>query len=49
MLKNEIFNIIGDKIIHISEFIIAKIKGKVRGNNGHPEITEDIFLLYTKL
>lgn len=44
VLPKDIALTIGDNRIHISEFIIAKIKGLIVGNNGHPEITEDIFI-----
>ncbi len=29
-----------DGKIHISEFVLAKIKGKIKGFSGHPEITD---------
>lgn len=35
--------LIGDDRIHISEFIIAKIKGLIPKLDGHPEITDEIF------
>lgn len=44
ILPKEIAKIVGDNEIHISEFIIAKIKGLINGNNGHPKITDDIFI-----
>jgi hypothetical protein len=42
ILGLEISEIIGDDCIHISEFIIAKIKGRISQFNGHPEITDEI-------
>ena len=44
ILRPEISDIIGDTHIHISEFIIAKIQGKIKGRKGHPEITDEIFI-----
>ncbi len=44
MVNENISNIIGDDCIHVSEFIVAKIKGKIIEHNGHPEVTDDIFL-----
>ena len=44
ILRPTISDIIGDNEIYISEFIVAKIRGKTRGNAGHPEITDEIFL-----
>ena len=35
--------LIGDNHVHISEFIIAKVKGLVHGFSGHTEITDEIF------
>ena len=35
--------VIGDNKIYISEFIIAKVKGKIKELGGHPEITDEIF------
>ncbi len=43
-VDEDISVIIGDHSIHISEFIIAKVKGKSVGLVGHPEITDEIFL-----
>ena len=34
---------IGDDRVHISEFIIAKVKGLIPTLGGHPEITDEIF------
>ncbi len=47
VLDRAIFDAIGDDSIHVSEFIIAKIKGRIRGNIGHPEITDEIFIRIT--
>jgi hypothetical protein len=44
ILPKEITQVIGDYRIHISEFIIAKVKGRIEGFVGHPQITEDVFL-----
>jgi hypothetical protein len=43
VLESGISRIIGDDHVHISEFIVAKIKGLIPGLDGHPEITDDIF------
>lgn len=43
-LSDNISLVIGDEKIYISEFIIAKIKGFIRNNEGHPEIDDSIFL-----
>lgn len=39
-----ISNIIKSDKIYLSEFIIAKVKGRIYGQNGHPEITDKMFL-----
>jgi hypothetical protein len=44
VLPNSIAGIIGDDKIYLSEFIIAKIKGKIEGYEGHPKITDEVFL-----
>lgn len=44
VLNDELSDILGDRIVYISEFIIAKIKGKIPKLNGHPEITDEMFL-----
>jgi hypothetical protein len=44
MLRSEIASVIGDTFIHISEFIIAKIQGRIKDNVGHPEITDEILV-----
>lgn len=44
MLCPEIASIIGDNYVHISEFIIAKIRGRIANNAGHPEITDEILV-----
>src|SRR5882724_4357709 len=44
VLPLKISNIVGDDIIHISEFVIAKVQGRMGFNKGHPEITREIFL-----
>ncbi len=43
-LPEEISCIIGDDKIHLSEFIVAKVRGFIKDKVGHPEITDDIFL-----
>ena len=43
MLGPELAEKIGDNRVHISEFIIAKVKGLIPTLGGHPEITDDIF------
>lgn len=43
ILPETIAKIIGDNQIYLSEFIIAKVKGKLEEFDGHPEITDDIF------
>lgn len=45
---NDIARIVGDTHIYISEFIIAKVKGKIGNLGGHPEITDEIFLQIPK-
>ena len=44
VLGSDISRIIGDDRVHISEFIVAKINGRIPQFNGHPEITDDILL-----
>ena len=39
-----IANIIKSNRIYLSEFIITKVKGRIKGLNGHPKITDSIFL-----
>ncbi len=39
-----IANVIKSNRIYLSEFIIAKVKGLIIGINGHPEITDNLFL-----
>ena len=43
IIRPEIAGCIGDNRVHISEFIIAKVKGRISGFNGHPEIIDAIF------
>ncbi len=43
-LPNAIASVIGSKEIYISEFIIAKIKGKIRNLPNHPEISDEVLL-----
>ncbi len=38
-----IANIIKSNRIYLSEFVIAKVKGLIKTNEGHPEITDKIF------
>lgn len=49
ILNKNLSEIIGDNIVYLSEFVIAKIKGKVPELNSHVEITDDIFLLLPTL
>lgn len=42
MLNSQISSIIGDDVVYISEFVIAKVKGKISELNSHPEITDEI-------
>lgn len=42
-LPQNIADIVGDDEVNISEFIMAKIKGKIRGFKNHLEITDKIF------
>ena len=44
VLNKEISEIVGDRFVHISEFVIAKIKGLIPELDGHKEITDQIFL-----
>jgi hypothetical protein len=44
LLRPEISCLIGDAQIHISEFIIAKVKGLIPAFIGHPEISDAMFL-----
>lgn len=44
VITGHISNIIGDNVIYLSEFVIAKIKGKIPELNGHPEITDKIII-----
>ena len=48
-LNKEISDIVGDQLVHISEFVIAKIKGLIPELDGHKEITNDLFLKLPKL
>lgn len=48
VLSKKIGGIIGDRLVHVSEFVIAKIKGLIPELDGHPEITNDIFLRIPK-
>lgn len=43
ILGPEIADRIGDDRVHISEFVIAKVKGLIPVLDGHPEITDDMF------
>jgi hypothetical protein len=42
ILPNNIAAIIGDNKVHISEFVMAKIKGRIKGYKGHPKITDEV-------
>ena len=44
ILNKNISHIIGDSIIHISEFVLAKVKGMISELNYHPEITDNILI-----
>lgn len=44
LLPHDIAIIIGDSSVYLSEFIIAKIKGKIKEKIGHPEITDELLL-----
>ena len=44
ILNERISLLIRDTVIHLSEFVIAKVKGKIPALNYHPEITDDIFI-----
>jgi hypothetical protein len=43
ILDSRLAKLIGDDYVHISEFVIAKVKGLIHGFNGHSEITDQIF------
>lgn len=43
LLNDSVSTIIKDNYVCISEFILAKVQGKIGNNNGHPEITKQIF------
>jgi hypothetical protein len=43
VLNEEISGIVCDQLVHISEFVIAKIKGLIPELDGHKEITDYIF------
>jgi hypothetical protein len=49
ILNEEIANIVGDRFVHISKFVIAKIKGLIPELDGHKEITDELFLKLPKL
>jgi len=49
VLNKEIGDIVGDRFVHISEFVIAKIKGLIPELDGHKEITDDLFIKLPKL
>lgn len=44
-LPSLISNILGSNEIYLSEFVIAKVKGRITKLNNHPEITDDIFIM----
>jgi hypothetical protein len=48
VLNIEISDIIGDRLVHISEFVIAKIKGLIPELDGHPEINNSVFIKIPK-
>ena len=43
-VDEKISEIVGDNRIYISEFIIAKVKGRIKGFAGHTKITDEILL-----
>ena len=43
-LPPDVSDLVEDTVVHISEFIIAKVQGKIGFNKGHPEITPEILL-----
>ena len=43
-VDEDISDIIGDNRIYISEFIISKVKGRIKGFAGHTKITDEILL-----
>jgi hypothetical protein len=45
ILPSPIANIIKSKNIYLSEFVVAKVKGKILGFDGHPEITDEMFVM----
>lgn len=49
LLPEMIAKIIGSSKIYLSEFIVAKVKGRIKGFNGHPEITNDVFINYHRI
>jgi len=44
ILPTRIARIICTRKIYISEFVVAKIKGKIQGFEGHPKITDELIL-----
>ena len=42
ILPDTIAEVIGSYHIYISEFIIAKVKGKIKVYKGHPKITDEV-------
>ncbi len=46
-LPEPLADIVGDGKIYISEFVVAKVMGKIQGVNSHPEITREILLRVT--
>jgi hypothetical protein len=49
VLEERIGSIIGDSFIHISEFVVAKVKGLLPELDGHKEITDELFLRLPEL
>ena len=48
VLNAEIGDIVGDRLVHISEFVVVKIKGLIPELDGHKEITDEHFLKLPK-
>lgn len=43
-LSVHLASIVKDDRIHLSEFVVAKIKGRIKGFHGHPNLTNEILL-----
>lgn len=42
-LPEKIADVVGDKQVHLSDFVVAKVKGLISTIKGHPEVTNDMF------